>query len=332
MKSEDLLVSIIIPVYNAEEYLEEALDSCLQQTYGSIEIIGVDNNSTDNSREILLRYARNYPDKIKVFAELEPGAPAARNRGLKEAGGEYIHFLDADDVLIRNAIEVLLGEMSAGFDAVSGGEIYYKKDCSGSPEFQRKRIENEDHQIADILYNHPNTGAVLLRRTALESVKWDNSLGAAQELVFWAELVLTNNIRFKYIPETVCKIRIHESPSRISNQDRRSKALNKYLAILKIEVLLRSSPFKSSLSEIALNDFKLRHAFKAIHARNFQVAHLLFSRVNKGLIKKSANFRWYSKEGIACVSNLYVGFIFYYLNYRVLDRMSRYFYQNAKSA
>lgn len=315
------LVSIIIPVYNAEKFLEEALDSCLQQTYEPIEVIAVDNNSSDRSLEILERYVHQFSEKIKVFSEKEPGAPAARNKGMKEAAGDYIHFLDADDALNLNAVEVLMAEMTPGFDAVSGGETYYRNHLENIPLFERKRIKNVDYQLSDVLYNHPNTGAILLKKTVLKNVKWDKDLGAAQELVFWSELILKNNAVIKYVPVNVCKIRIHQSPHRISNQEKNIQANNKYLAILKIEQLINVSPYSSPMVEIALNDFKLKHAFKAIHARNFRVSYLLSSRINKNLLRKSKNFRWLSKEGITSVSNLYFGFLFYFLSYKMRDRL-----------
>lgn len=320
------LVSIIIPVYNTEQYLEEALKSCLQQTYDFIEVICVDNNSTDESREILERYALKFPDKIKVFEENEKGAPAARNKGMKEAGGEYIHFLDSDDVLEKNSIQLLISEMNGEVDGVSGSATYYKNNFDGSPVFERKRISKVDNQLAHILNNHPDTGSLLLKKSAVKNVKWDNNLGAGQELVFWSELVLTNNAKIKYIPETVCKIRIHHSPHRISNQNRKIRVEIHYRVILKIEMLLKSSPFKSPIAEIALNDRKLRNAFNAIHAKNFRISYLLAKRIDKKLVKRSTNFKWFSREGVFCISNLYAGFLFYFFNYKLRKRFSFFFH------
>lgn len=95
------LVSIIIPVYNAEKYLVDCLRSAINQTWQSKEIIVVDDGSTDNSLRIAQQYER---DGIKVLHQEKMGASAARNRGLKEARGDYIQFLDADDFLALNKI------------------------------------------------------------------------------------------------------------------------------------------------------------------------------------------------------------------------------------
>lgn len=90
------LVSIIIPVYNAEKYLCDSLDSALGQTYPSIEVIAVDDGSTDSSPEILSRYEAQYP-ALKVLTQRNSGQTAARRNGLEHAEGEYIQYLDSDD-------------------------------------------------------------------------------------------------------------------------------------------------------------------------------------------------------------------------------------------
>ena len=86
------LVSVIIPNYNYAEYLQESIDSVLHQDYSSIEIIVVDDGSTDNSREIL----KSYGSRIRVIEISNSGAPTARNFGLMNAHGLYIAYLDAE--------------------------------------------------------------------------------------------------------------------------------------------------------------------------------------------------------------------------------------------
>lgn len=98
------LVSIIIPVYNAEEYLEKSLDSVINQTLTNIEIILIDDGSTDGSLAILRKYA-SIDSRIKLLHEENKGAGAARNYGMKYATGEYLSFLDCDDIVEKNMIE-----------------------------------------------------------------------------------------------------------------------------------------------------------------------------------------------------------------------------------
>ena len=95
---EEIKVSVVMAVYNAERYLRQALGSVCAQTLKEIEIICVDDGSTDGSMEILKEFA-GQDDRIKILQHLEKtdGAAAARNMGLQAAKGEYLSFLDADD-------------------------------------------------------------------------------------------------------------------------------------------------------------------------------------------------------------------------------------------
>ncbi len=99
-------VSVIIPVFNVERYLEECLDSILAQTLKEIEIICVNDGSVDNSLNILKEYEKKYP-QIKVMDQLNKGQSAARNRALEQASGEYVYFMDSDDLLTSKALDEL---------------------------------------------------------------------------------------------------------------------------------------------------------------------------------------------------------------------------------
>ena len=96
-------VSIIVPVHNVEKYLPEALESVIKQMYTDWELILVENRSRDRSYEICLSYAEKYPD-ISVYQEKTASLSNARNRGMQEAKGEYLMFLDSDDYLSNPAI------------------------------------------------------------------------------------------------------------------------------------------------------------------------------------------------------------------------------------
>lgn len=102
-------VSIIIPVYNAGKYLRECLDSVLGQTYNNVEIVAVNDGSTDDSKQILEEYASKHLN-VKVFHTENRGVCAARNMGLDNISGEWVMFVDADDYLVKNAIEILYND------------------------------------------------------------------------------------------------------------------------------------------------------------------------------------------------------------------------------
>lgn len=97
-------VSVIIPVYNAEKYLEQCVGSVMNQTLKDIEIICVDDGSPDNSLEVLKKL-QSQDDRVKIISQPNGGAGAARNNGLRNATGEYLSFLDADDFFEPDMLE-----------------------------------------------------------------------------------------------------------------------------------------------------------------------------------------------------------------------------------
>ena len=100
------LISVIIPIYNTEQYLKECLDSVCSQSYKDIEIICINDGSTDNSEEITRSYAQQ-DKRIKLISQKNQGLSITRNNGVSQAQGEYLFFLDSDDTIEQNAIETL---------------------------------------------------------------------------------------------------------------------------------------------------------------------------------------------------------------------------------
>ena len=111
------MISIIVPVYNVEEYLEECLESIRQQTYTDIEVILVNDGSTDSSKEICERFCQA-DSRFRLINQENQGQSVARNRGVKESVGQFIMFVDSDDVINTNVLEVLLPYMKTDVDIV----------------------------------------------------------------------------------------------------------------------------------------------------------------------------------------------------------------------
>jgi len=109
-----MFFSIIVPVYNVEQYLRDCLDSVVAQTYTDYELICVNDGSTDGSQFILEEYQQKYP-QITIISQQNKGLSAARNAGIKAAKGDYLFFLDSDDWIESNALEVL-AQKQAGED------------------------------------------------------------------------------------------------------------------------------------------------------------------------------------------------------------------------
>lgn len=106
--SNDILISIIIPVYNVEKYLERCIKSVIEQTYSNIEIILINDGSTDKSGEICCKFEKEDKRIVQITKDTNEGVASARNTGLKRAKGEYLAFIDSDDYVCRNYIETLL--------------------------------------------------------------------------------------------------------------------------------------------------------------------------------------------------------------------------------
>jgi glycosyltransferase involved in cell wall biosynthesis len=104
----DILISIVIPVYNAQETLSRCLDSILNQSFKNFEIILVNDASTDNTQQIIDHYKENYPSQIQAIIKSNGGPGETRNFGIKKAIGKYLTFIDADDFLEPNYFEVVL--------------------------------------------------------------------------------------------------------------------------------------------------------------------------------------------------------------------------------
>ena len=113
------MVSVIIPVYNGAEFLEDCLRSVMNQTYRDIEIIVIDDGSTDESYEICKRLAKE-DGRIRLFTQTNSGVSVARNKGIQEADGDFISFVDADDLLPKTSIDILMQKIDVDVDYVIG--------------------------------------------------------------------------------------------------------------------------------------------------------------------------------------------------------------------
>ncbi|MEG0467815.1 MAG: glycosyltransferase family 2 protein [Mucinivorans sp.] len=116
------MISIIIPIYNAEKYLSSCLESCLTQTYTQFEIIAVNDGSTDNSLNILTDYAQR-DKRIKIINKKNEGLVNARISGLEKANGEFVFFLDSDDMITRDALDLLWAKFTEGNEDIIVGQI-----------------------------------------------------------------------------------------------------------------------------------------------------------------------------------------------------------------
>lgn len=124
-KNNSVLVSVIIPAYNAEEYISRAIDSVLHQTHKNIEVIVVNDGSQDNTERIVKSYGNN---KIRYYYQENQGVALARNYGIEKSKGNYIGFLDADDYVLPNMYATLINDIQKNDSDIAMCNIFLEND------------------------------------------------------------------------------------------------------------------------------------------------------------------------------------------------------------
>lgn len=230
------LISVIIPVYNVEKTLKRCVDSVLEQSYTNIEIILVDDGSTDRSIEICEQYAENFPN-IRVLHQENNGPSEARNNGVKIAKGEYIIFLDSDDWWESDFILKCMKKnqksenkfdifMSAAqkVDAVTGERTYIGK------HFEKEKIDgkNGEEVLSYILQEEPRyewyVWRYLVKKSLVLQLKFER--GRYYEDVLWMPLILLKAQNIAYIDEVFLNYYYHNGTS-ILNTPTLKKSLDK---------------------------------------------------------------------------------------------------------
>ena len=213
------IVSIIIPVYNVDKYLGECLDSVLSQTLAEWECILIDDGSTDDSASICDDYASR-DDRFSVIHKINEGVSTARNRGLDMAKGDYVTFVDADDVLLPDALDVLYkNQQGADADIVCAEAYRWEGE-------RKERIINIGNRIVHgevLLYiAHFALWAQLFRADVIRnySIRFIDGLAYSEDAVFISEYSLYSST-IVYTSTPVYLYRIHTgSACRIEDREK----------------------------------------------------------------------------------------------------------------
>lgn len=206
MKTNRPLVSAIIPCYNAAKFLPEAIESVISQTYDNIEIIVVNDGSTDGTDQVVCPYL----DKIQYVKQANAGPAAARNNGISHANGEYIAFLDADDLWradkIQKQIEII--------DTCTDIAMVYSKFENFCNDTGEKLSVMPDSTPSGLLFdlilqkNIIALPSVLLRKSKIIEVGgFDESLATAEDTNLW--LKIAYNYPIQAVPEVLFFRRMH---------------------------------------------------------------------------------------------------------------------------
>ena len=193
------LISVIVPVYNVEEYLNGCIDSIVNQTYKNLEIILVDDGSTDSCPKICDQWSKK-DKRIRVIHKKNGGVSSARNLGLEVAKGSYISFVDSDDYLEKNMYSTIIDKMcEENCDIIAFN--YYIVDKKNKTVAISKKIEEDfskelldDNGIRGFVWNKVYTKKIL------DNLKFELDVYVWEDLLFNFEIFnKVNNLIFKYI-------------------------------------------------------------------------------------------------------------------------------------
>ena len=213
-------ISVVVPVYNVEKYIRQCLESIVNQTYKNLEIIVVNDGTKDNSMEIVEEFLSD--SRLKVINKENGGLSSARNRGMEEATGDYILFVDSDDWLEENGIDILVKNLIKNIDIL--GANFYVFD-------EKNQLKNKNN--FKIKYRENDEGKNLLLND-LESVVWnklykisflkknniiflENVIHEDEEFTFKCYMKAKN---VKYIQEVTYNYRINRVGSIMNNSEK----------------------------------------------------------------------------------------------------------------
>ncbi|MDV4150293.1 glycosyltransferase family 2 protein [Clostridium sp. AL.422] len=194
------LISIIIPMYNASKYVERCLKSIIEQTYKTIEIIVVDDGSTDNSLDIINKFLK-FDERIKIIQKKNSGVSDSRNLGINNAQGEWICFVDSDDYIEKDYVKTLYNYainneadiVYSGIRQLNGTEVTLKTNNCGTKilendnikDVMRSLIDNctlEGNNIDLQVLGYPVTK--LLRKSIVKDIRFEREISIREDALF----------------------------------------------------------------------------------------------------------------------------------------------------
>ncbi len=286
---DNIKVSVIMPIYNAENFLKQSLDCLLQQTLKEIEIICVEDGSTDGTFKILKQYAKE-DNRIKIIRQKNQGAGSARNRGLKEAKGEAVIFLDSDDLFHREMLEKAFLRMEEEqSDLVIFGANYFLDSCEKKPAKWMlnwelienvKTIKTQEHY--DIIFNisGSNPWNKLFRKCYIKNYGLEFQNIRKSNDVYFINIAIALSTQISFVDEYLIDYRV--SDNSIQGSDR-GEGLEFYYALMYLKNKLKEKKLffktRESFKKMALQhcvnkiwDAKSYESFYNMHQKYFEMA------------------------------------------------------------
>ncbi len=315
------LVSIIIPNYNNEKYIVRCLDSILQQTYENIEVIIIDDGSTDNSWNIINQYRTR--DNFTIVKQYNMNASVARNKGIELSRGEYLFFLDSDDYIFSDAIEKMVHTYNEiNIDLVIGDFCLVEEN--------EKLIRKEKHSVYNLMidnpllysYISPNPSNKLYKRCIIiDNGIYFGNVRIGQDLNFYMKYLLKcKNIVF--IDNLIYSWR------QVENGMSQTASLKIFDIVASFQDIKKFYTISNSQKEydkyVTAVEFKhyCYQMEKQIKFRNYKMRKLIvyyFSNAIANIdIKKSVHYSQYKKMYIICKLKIFFKFMYTSELYRML--------------
>lgn len=273
-------ISIIVPCYNSEVFVGQAIESALAQSCEDVEVIVVDDGSTDRSVDVV----SSFGDRVHCIRQSQAGAAAARNSGLARASGEFIQFLDADDVLLADSMRRRLDAFEDGVDAVFGDLEFRDHRLEGVISTTSHTDWPRGEPLAHLIDKNIHIEGPLHARARLFEIGgFDEALPCSQEYDLNIRLLL-HGARLKYLEGIVAHARVHPGPSRIENLPWYRDDPELHLRIAEHHLRLIARVDSSLLSPAVDRAFALKlwsRGMIAGRAGAFDVARLYFRRARR---------------------------------------------------
>lgn len=244
-------VSVIIPVYNVENYVPRCLDSVLNQTGGDIEIIVIDDGSTDTSGRIADAYRCEHP-QIRVIHQTNQGISAARNQGLAEANGKYVLFVDSDDYIAENMISAMLKQAER----------------TGADMVISKAVHDEDGRQREMFAKKFDESEILSGMEAMKSFWGDEINGEIWNKLIRRDVMLKHHILFpaeKLYEDAPVLIQIFQKANRIAFVDQ-----NLYYYCHRKESITRKPTLQSLYDHISIINTIEKNVDQALYRRQYK--------------------------------------------------------------
>jgi glycosyltransferase involved in cell wall biosynthesis len=242
------LISVIMPAYNVEKYIQEAINSILNQSYSNLELLIYDDGSSDSTRKIINSYS---DERIKkIFADKNSGVVAARNHCIDLAQGKYIALMDADDIASRDRFKKQIAFLEADACDVCGSEHWSLNQQTGILKPSKDRHTDADLRGLLSVYCTMCNSAVTTRAEIMKKYKYDAAIPVAEDYYLWVQLAAAG-YRFANLGERLVTYRQYPEQSSSKHIEKFKVATTEIMGryLQKLGVPLALLPAKTPLPD-----------------------------------------------------------------------------------